>query len=213
MSSIHCMVMNQMNHQYNGTSNLQNLTSNPVPLLPKPTLRFQLSWGDLIIVPLIMVMLKLPLRSFQLILTLNQFQIQTPLRLNQLIMMKCIISCNYSINNMMKIFWMFTSRCFKLDWWLHLFKNFIQYLLCSFINMEEQMLQSQIACHTCLCFSPTKATVKLANGNTGHAQVNGIILCRLPNCSIIYPVGTVYYCPGHPCNTISSGVLKFYIGF
>ena len=62
-------------------------------------------------------------------------------------------------------------------------------------------------------FFPTKATAKLANGNTGHAQEIGIILCHFPNCSIIYPVGTVYYCPGHPSNTISSGALKFYIGF
>ena len=62
-------------------------------------------------------------------------------------------------------------------------------------------------------FVPTKATVKLSNGNTGHAQGIGIILCRFPNCSIIYPVGPVYYCPGHPSNTISSGALKFYIGF
>ena len=62
-------------------------------------------------------------------------------------------------------------------------------------------------------FVPTKVTVKLANGNTGHAQGIGIILCRFPNCSIIYPVGPVYYCPGHPSNTISSESLKFYIGF
>ena len=62
-------------------------------------------------------------------------------------------------------------------------------------------------------FVPTKATVKLANGNTGHAQGIGIILCCFPNCSIIYPVGPVYYCTGHPSNTISSGTLKFYIGF
>ena len=64
----------------------------------------------------------------------------------------------------------------------------------------------------CSMFVPTKATVKLANGNMGHAQGIGIILCCSPNCSIIYPVGPVYYCPGHPSNTISSGALKFYIG-
>ena len=62
-------------------------------------------------------------------------------------------------------------------------------------------------------FVSTKATVKLANGNTGHAQGIGIILCCLPNCSIMYPVVTVYYCPGHPSKNISSGELKFYIGF
>ena len=62
-------------------------------------------------------------------------------------------------------------------------------------------------------FVPTKSTLKLGNGNMGHAQVIGVILCRFPNCSIIYPVGPVYYFPIHPYNTISSGSLKFYVGF
>ena len=62
-------------------------------------------------------------------------------------------------------------------------------------------------------FVPTKSTVKLDNGNTGHAQGIGIILCRFPNCSVIYPVGPVYYFTDHPSNTISSGALKFYIVF
>ena len=42
-------------------------------------------------------------------------------------------------------------------------------------------------------FLPTKATVKLANGNTGNAQVIGIILCIFPNCYIMYTVVPVYY--------------------
>ena len=43
-------------------------------------------------------------------------------------------------------------------------------------------------------FVTTKVTVKLDNGNTGHAQVIRIILCRFPNCSIIYPlVSTVLF--------------------
>ena len=75
------------------------------------------------------------------------------------------------------------------------------------------MSQSQIACHTFIYLSQPSLFVKLANGNMGHAQKIGIILCCFPNCSIIYPVGPVYYCPGHPSNTISSGALKFYIGF
>ena len=62
-------------------------------------------------------------------------------------------------------------------------------------------------------FVPTKYTVKLDDGNTRHAQGIGIILCRFTNFSIIYLVGPVYYCPGNPSNTISSGALKFYIGF
>ena len=36
--STHFMVNNQKNHQEDGTANLRNLTSNPGPLLPGPTL-------------------------------------------------------------------------------------------------------------------------------------------------------------------------------
>ena len=60
-------------------------------------------------------------------------------------------------------------------------------------------------------FFPTKATVKLSNGNTVYDQIIVIVLCCSPNCSIIYPFGPVYYFPGHSSNTISSGALKFYI--
>ena len=60
-------------------------------------------------------------------------------------------------------------------------------------------------------FVPTKANVKLADVNTGYAQGIRIILCCFPNCSIIYPVGPVYYCSGTPSNTISSGAIKLYV--
>ena len=62
-------------------------------------------------------------------------------------------------------------------------------------------------------FVPKQSDVKLANGNMGHAQVIGIILCNFTNCPIIYPLVTVYYFPGNPSNTISSCDLKFYPGF
>ena len=62
-------------------------------------------------------------------------------------------------------------------------------------------------------FVSTRVTVKISNGNTVHAQVIGVVLCGFPNCPIIYPVGPVYYFPGHPSNTISLGALKFYVGF
>ena len=62
-------------------------------------------------------------------------------------------------------------------------------------------------------FPPTKATAKLANGNTGHSQLIGIILFRFPNCKIIFTVVPVYYFSGHPYNTILSDELKFYVGF
>ena len=62
-------------------------------------------------------------------------------------------------------------------------------------------------------FVPTKYTVKLSDGNMGHAQVIGFILCRITNDSIIHMVGKVYYFPVRPSNTISSGALKFYVVF
>ena len=62
-------------------------------------------------------------------------------------------------------------------------------------------------------FVPTKATVKISNRNMGHAQVIEIIIYCFPNYQTIYPVGPVYYFQGHPSNTISSGDLKFYVGF
>ena len=69
---------------------------------------------------------------------------------------KCTISWNSSTQNMIRIFYMLTSRWFKLDWWSPLLQIFINYLLCCFINMEELMLQSQIACHNFLCLSPPR---------------------------------------------------------
>ena len=60
---------------------------------------------------------------------------------------------------------------------------------------------------------PTKANVKLANIKMVYAQGIGIILCYFYNYPIIYPVGTVYYCPGQPYNTVSLFALKFYVGF
>ena len=54
---------------------------------------------------------------------------------------------------MTKIFCMLTSRCFKIDWWLPLLQKFIHDLMCCFINMEERILKSKVACHNFLCFS------------------------------------------------------------
>ena len=116
-----------------------------------PHLWFQISWGELIIIPFIMVMLRFNLQSFYLNLTLNLFHIRTPLQSNQSIMMKWTSSWNYSTQRMMMIFWMLTSRCFSIDWCSLLIKNFIQSLLCCLMNIEEQMLQSQILYHTFLC--------------------------------------------------------------
>ena len=142
-----------MNCQDSGISNHHNLTSNPGTIPPTPDLWFHIPWVSLIIMPLIMVMLRFTLQRFQLNLTLNLFQIHTPLQLNKLMTMKWTISWNYSTQNMMKIFWMLTSICLRLDWWSPLLQNFIQSLLCFFINTEERMLQSQIEYFTFLYLS------------------------------------------------------------
>ena len=99
----------------------------------------------------LMVVSRFTLKSFQLNLTLNLFQIQTPLLSIKSMMIKYTISCDYSIQNMMITFWILTSRRFRLDWWFPPFQKFIQFLLCCFINIQECMLQPQIACHTFLC--------------------------------------------------------------
>ena len=142
-----------MIHQESGTTNLQQLASNLVLLLPTPAQWFQLSWEDLIIIPFIMVILRFTLQSFQLNITMNQLQIYTPFQINPLMMMKWTISYNSTIHNIMKTFWVLTSRCFRIDYWLPLLQHFIHYLLCCFIKIEERMLQSQIICHTFLCLS------------------------------------------------------------
>ena len=109
------MVMNQLNHQEIETVNLHQLPSNTEPLLSKPVLWFQLSWGDLIKIPLTMVILVFTLQSFQFDLTMNMFQIETPLQSNQFIMIKFTISYNSSTCNRMMIFWMLTSILFRLE--------------------------------------------------------------------------------------------------
>ena len=126
--------------------------------------------------------------------------------------MKWAIYCNFYTQNMMNIFWMLTYRCFRFNWKSPLVQCFIQSLL--FFHKYGWV---DVAVTNCMSkfsmFVPTNAIVKLSNGNMVHAQVIAIILCCFPYCSIIYPVGPVYYFRGYPYNTISSGSLKFYIGF
>ena len=65
---------------------------------------------ELIIIPLIMVVLRFTLHVLHLNLPLNLFQIRTPHQSNQVMIMKCTISWNYSTQDMMMLFWMLTSR-------------------------------------------------------------------------------------------------------
>ena len=128
-------------------------------------------------------------------------------------MMKWIISWNSYIQNMMKIFCMLTYRYSKLDCWSPFLKNiYIVFTVLFHKDEGENVAVTNCMSHFSM-FVPTKANVKMSNGNTGHAQGIEIILCLFPNCSTIYPVGPVYYFPVHPSNTISSGALKFYAVF
>ena len=145
--------MKELIHQESGTSNLQQLISIPEPLLSKPVLRIQLPQWDLIIMPFIMVMLRSTLNIFQFNITLKMLQIHTPLRSNQLFVIKWTIYWNSSTLNMMTIFWILTSKFFRIDCWLPLLQNVIQSLLCCFIIMAYRMYQSQIPCLIFLCLS------------------------------------------------------------
>ena len=98
------MAMNQLRHQDSGTTNLQKFTSNPEALLPRIVMWFWLSWGDLIIVMLIMVMSIFTLKSIYLNIPLTMFQIQIPIQENQFMMMKWINSLNSYTQIMMLMF-------------------------------------------------------------------------------------------------------------
>ena len=135
------MAKNQMNHQESGTENLQKLTSKPGPLLPKPVLWFKPSQLYLINIPLIIVTLGLTLHIFQLNITLNLFHIQTQLQSNQMMVMKSTIYYNYFTQNIMKIFQMLKSRCFRIDQWSPLLQSFIESIMCCFTKKEEIMFQ------------------------------------------------------------------------
>ena len=113
---------------------------------------------------------------------------------------------------MMKIFWMLTSICFKLYWWLPLLNFFTVSTVLFHKNGGANAAVKNCMLHFSI-FVPTKATMKSANGNTVHAQLIGLVLCSFPKCLIIYSVGPIYYCPGQPSNTISSDALKVYIDF
>ena len=152
--------------------------------------------------PLIIVMSRFTLKSFQLNIPLNLLHIQTPFQSDKLMIMKWNISCNSSTQNRMMIFWMLTSIWLMIDWWFPLdLKCYTVYTVLFHRYGGQNIVVTNCMSHFYM-FVPTKATIKLANGNKGNAQGIWIILCCFHNCSIIYPVGPVYYCTGHPSNTI-----------
>ena len=126
------MVLNQLRHQDTVTSNLHQFTSNTLNILPKPLLWFRLSWGYLIIMPLIMVILRFTLHSIHFNLTQILFQTRIPIQSNQLMMMKWTKYWNLSTQRMMVIFWMLVSIWWSLDYWFLLPQKFIQSPLCRF---------------------------------------------------------------------------------
>ena len=129
-----------------------------------------------------MVVLRFTLKSIHLNLPMTLFHIWTPLWSNKLTMMdKWTNSWNSSTQSMMMIFWMLTSIWFRIDYWLLLPQNFIQLLLCCLMSTEEKKPVKNLMLQFFM-FIPTKANVKLVNGNMGHYQRIGIILCFFPNC-------------------------------
>ena len=184
------MVMNQLNHQESGIANFLQFTSNPGTLLTKQLLCFWISWGGLIGMPLIMVMLRFTLQFIYWNLPLTMFRIQILFQSIKLMIMKCTNFQNSYTQSMMMIFWMLTSICFRIDQWLLLPKYFIHYLLFFHKYGGTDFGFTNFMSHF-LMFVPTKANVKFSSRNMGHDQEIGIILCSFLNFPIIYPVGIV----------------------
>ena len=175
--------MNQLIQQEIGTSNLHHLTSNTRPLVPKPVLQFWLSWGDLIIMLLIMLMLRFTLQSIYFNISLTMFHIRTQLLSSQLMIMKWIISLNYTNLNTTAIFWMLISRCFSIDQWQLLpQKNSVSTVL------FHKYGRTNVGVTNCTShfsmFVPIKANLKLDNGNMGNSQGTGIIYVLFLNSTL-----------------------------
>ena len=143
---------------------------------------------------------------------LNICQIQTPHLSSQKIIMKWTISYHYLIQNMMMMIWVVTYRCFGSDWWMILTQNSIQSQLCCFVNTEDNILELPIYCKSLYVF-PHQIQCEIFRWHHGTCPRHWGFLCQFPNCPIIYPVVTVYYCPGHLSNTISLISLKIYVDF
>ena len=136
-----------------------------------------------------------------------------PLRSSQYMIIKWTNFHSSSTQIMVMILWMLTSICFSLYEFLLLPQKIYTVSTDLFLKYGG----ANVGVENCLShfsmFVSTKVNVKLDNGNTVHYQLIGTILCLSPNCPVIYPVGTVYCCPGQPSNTILSGSLKSYFGF
>ena len=113
-SSMILLVINQLIHQESGTDNLQHFNSNNVPLLPIIFLCFHISWGDLLMMLLIMKVLGFALQLIYWNLPLNLFHIYIPFRSNQFIMVKWNSFSSSFTQGMMMVFWMLTSKCFRI---------------------------------------------------------------------------------------------------
>ena len=189
--------MNQLIYKDSGTANLHNLTSNTLPIPPKQYLWFQLLWRELIIMPLIMGMLRLTLQIFQLNKIWSCSRSRHPSNQINWWWWNGISSVILPLRT-----WWWSSRCWSSD-------DSVLTGGCPPIKIYtvstvlfHKYGWVNVAFKNCMShfymFAPTTTTVKLENVNTGRTQEIGIILCRFPNFSIIYPVVPVYYFPGHP---------------
>ena len=89
-------------------------------------------------------------------------------------MMKWAIFWNSSTHNMMNIFWVFTSRFFRLDLWLPLLKIYTISTVLFHKDRRSNVSVTNSVSHFSM-FVLAKATVTLANENAGHAQGTGVI--------------------------------------
>ena len=134
--------MKQLVHQDSGTACLQKFTSNPGLLLPKTALWFRLSWGDLIIMTLIMVLFVFNFKSTHLNLPMNLLYILAPIEPNQLMMMKWATSWNYYTHIVMKIFGCQPPDASGLTSGFSFFKR-----ICGINCLDSKILRINYICH------------------------------------------------------------------
>ena len=131
-----------------------------------------------------MVMLK--------VILMNIFHILKPHLSSQKIIMKYTLYYNPFIKKIMIIFWMLNYIWFIAECWLLLIRNFIQFKLSFFHKHGGEYFGVTNCLWHLSMFFPTRSNVKSTDGNTGHTQGIGIILCWFTNCTIIYTVGPFY---------------------
>ena len=157
-------------------------------------------------------MLRFTFKSVHLNIPLTLLYIKILLWSNPLMIMKWTKYSYSSSQSTMMIFWMLTSRCFRLARSL-LLKKIIQSLICCFIKTEEQILESQNSCQTFLCLSQPKLMWNWITKTRNMPKEFGLFNVVLLTASLHIQWNQFIIVHVTLSNTISLDALKYYVGF